>query len=115
MRVLLALTFALTFALLLFACDKIAPGVQEDAGKPEINVELEQEAQELNKLGVERDMLNTKVQITKEELGAALSELEDAKTSEQKATATARRELANVEYKAAEAALLRFKRKHSAR
>jgi hypothetical protein len=109
MRVLLALS------LLLFACDKIAPGAQEDAGAQEINVELEQEAQELDKLGVERDMLDTKVQITKEELGAAESQLEDAKTSEQKTAARANRDKAKLAYKAAEAALLHFKHKQAAR
>ena len=109
MRVLLALT------LFLFACDKLTPVVDEDAGVSEINVELEQEAQELDKLGVERSMLDTKVQITKEDFGAAQSELEDAKTSEQKAAATAKRDKAKREYDSAEAALLRFKREHAGR
>lgn len=110
MRVILAL------ALLLFACDKIAKGVDEDAGGvPGINVELEQEAQELDKLGVERDMLDTKVQITQEELAVAKSHVEEAKTPEQKAAATATWNRAEKEYKAAEAALRRFKREQAAR
>lgn len=109
MRAVLALT------LLLFACDKIAPAAQDDAGPYEIDVELEQEAQELDKLGVERDMLDTKSQITKEALGAAESELVDAKTLEQKAAARTRRDRAKREYEAAEADLRRFKRQNAAR
>lgn len=103
MRVLLAL------ALLLFACDKLAPADKDDGGIEEINPELEKEAQELSKLGVERDMLEAKVQITKENLVEAQGELEDAKTKEEKAAASTRRDKAEQEHKSAEAALARFK------
>ena len=109
MRVLLALT------LLLFACDKITALPHDDAGMAEINPETERETQEFNKLGVERDMLATKVQITKELLVEAQGQLEDAKTKEYVAAARARRDRANKEHESAVAALLRFKRQQAER
>jgi hypothetical protein len=104
MRVLLAL------ALLLFACDKLTPTETDDAGTEEINPELEREAEELNKLGVERDMLEAKVQITKENLVEARGQIGDAKTKEEKAAATLQFEKAQQEHKSAEAELARFKK-----
>jgi FKBP-type peptidyl-prolyl cis-trans isomerase len=100
----------LAFTLLLFACDKLSVEGMDDAGTAGINPELEQEAQELNKLGVEHDMLESKVEITAALLEEAQEQLAEAKSAEQKAAAIAQRDKADKEHKRAKAALLRFQR-----
>jgi len=72
------------------------------------NPELEREADELGKLSVERDMLESKVQGTREALADAVDELADAKTEAEKKAAARKKSRAAAEHKRAKAALERF-------
>jgi hypothetical protein len=111
-------------ALLLFGCNQFEePGdealpcstepceeglVDDEAPAPE----LEREADEMGKLGVERDMLESKVQLTSEVLEEATEDLKDAKSAAQKKAAARAKALAAAEHKRASEALARFSRKH---
>ena len=72
------------------------------------NPELEREADELGKLSVERDMLESKVQGTSEALADAVDELADAKTRAEKKAAAQKKSKAAAEHQRAKAALDRF-------
>ena len=75
--------------------------------------EVEREADDLGKLGVERDMLESKVQTASEELAEAVEEWEDATGGEQKRAALQKKTRAAARHKSATEALSRFAKKTS--
>ena len=75
--------------------------------------ELEREADDLGKLGVERDMLESKVKLASEQLQEAEEELRDAASDADKTAARAKRTKASSDHKLATQALERFKAEHT--
>tara|TARA_R110002096_G_scaffold435826_2_gene663604 strand:+ start:148150 stop:148566 length:417 start_codon:yes stop_codon:yes gene_type:complete len=88
--------------------DCVAPS-SEDLPNPA----LEREADDLGKLGVERDMLESKVAITNEALEDAIEVLKDAKTDEEKRSAAKNKSKAAAAHMSAKTALNLFAKRHS--
>lgn len=127
--------FVLLLVLLLAACNQIAElgegapdcSHRDDCGPDEACVdgdcvavphhsdpapELEREADDLGKLGVERDMLEAKVKDSKRELDEAIEELADAKSESDKAAARQKKARLVAAHKKATEALKAFKAQH---
>lgn len=73
---------------------------------------LEREADNLGKLGVERDMLESKVKVAREQLTEAGEELLDAKSNAEKKAARQKKSRAAADHKSAIRALEAFKKQH---
>lgn len=87
----------------------VAPTLQADDPAPE----LEREADDLGKLGVERDMLESKLKTANESLAEADEEVRDAKGAAAIEAAKKRRVKAASERKNVANALKQFKARHA--
>ncbi len=101
-------------SLLLLGCNQLLESGDEleQDEKYTIDPAQEREAEEFNKLGVERDMLEAKLRSSNEALAEAEEELRDAKTSDEKKSATKQRRAALDSQRQAKQALDAFRAKY---